>query len=70
MDRIAVESSNLKSAGYDPESQVLEVEFSSGSVYQYTDVPASVYRELLDADSKGSYFNAHIRVAYSFTRVA
>ena len=39
MERIAVESSNLASIGYDEASMVLEVEFKHGGIYQYFDVP-------------------------------
>lgn len=39
MQRTHVMSSNLRAVGYAPESQVLEVEFKSGSVYVYSHVP-------------------------------
>ncbi|MCC7451234.1 MAG: KTSC domain-containing protein, partial [Anaerolineae bacterium] len=63
MDRHEVESSVIKSIGC---SVVLEVEFESGRVYQYFDVPIAVYLEFLTADSKGKYFNAHIRNEYPY----
>ncbi|MGI5938045.1 KTSC domain-containing protein, partial [Methanoculleus thermophilus] len=56
MQRQAVESTNIKSVGYDPEDEVLEVEFHSGGVYHYVGVPAEVYEGLLNARSKGRYF--------------
>ena len=59
MNRIPVVSSNLASIGY--EGGVLEIEFKSGSVYQYSGVPASVYEALMSAPSHGKYFSAHIR---------
>ena len=61
MIRQPVESSNLRSVGYDEESRTLEIEFHSGAVYQYYDVPSEVYQELLSAPSLGKYFHAHIR---------
>ena len=39
MERQYVSSSNIASIGYDPDNQVLEIEFLSGAVYQYYDVP-------------------------------
>ena len=46
-----VESSNFASIGYDLEKEILEIEFNHGGVYQYFDVPQSVYEELMNADS-------------------
>ena len=61
MERQYVSSSNIASIGYDPESMILEVEFLSGSVYQYYDVPQSIYEGLMAADSHGSYLSAYIK---------
>ena len=57
MNRTYVDSSNLASIGYDPNSMVLEVEFKKGSCYQYFDVPQSTYDELMASSSKGGYLN-------------
>jgi len=63
-------SSNLKSVGYDEDSSTLEIEFRSGSVYRYADIPSPEYLALMAADSKGRYFNAHIKSGgYSYRRV-
>lgn len=64
MQRTHVMSSNLRAVGYAPESQVLEVEFKSGSVYVYSHVPEWVHAELMAASSKGTYFHASIRDRY------
>jgi KTSC domain len=61
MKRIPVQSSNLRSVGYDPSSEILEIEFLHGGVYQYHDVPASVHEELMAASSHGSYFDEYIK---------
>jgi hypothetical protein len=62
MKRLPVESSTLISVGYDKASATLELEFRDG-VYQYFGVPADVYNGLMNADSKGSYFNRVLRNA-------
>ena len=41
-----VESSHLVSMDYDSNTEILEIEFHDGSVYQYSKVPKSVWREL------------------------
>ncbi len=61
MNRVSVESSVLASVLYLPGRRLLEIEFHSGLFYQYFDVPQHSYSELLKAESKGAYFNAHIR---------
>ena len=68
MQRKNVTSSAISSVGYDERSSVLEVEFQSGAVYDYFDVPPKVYRDLLKAASKGSFVSRRIRDRYPFVR--
>jgi len=69
MDRVRVSSSNLRSVGYDEQSAVLEVEFHSGGVYQYSGVPRSTFEALMRAASKGAYLDAYIKARFSYRRV-
>lgn len=69
MERTAVTSSNLKSVGYEPETGTLEVEFKKGRLYQYRNVPQEKYAALLNADSKGRYFNKNIKDQYPTVRI-
>jgi len=65
--RIPVESEALASVGYHPARRVLEVEFTSGEVYRYFDLPAREFEALVAADSLGHHFCEHIRNAgYEF----
>jgi len=60
----------IRSVGFDQARSILEIEFQSGSVYQYRDVPRDIYDGLLSAASKGGYFEAHIKDAgFAFQRV-
>lgn len=61
MHKVAVESSALVQVAYDNQRAILHVEFRDGAVYQYWGVPLRIYQDLLRADSKGAYFNHHIR---------
>lgn len=67
--RTPVSSSNLKSVGYEVGADVLEIEFHSGGVYRYFDVPQTTYQELLSARSHGSYFHQHVRGEYDYRRI-
>jgi hypothetical protein len=69
MTRRTVSSSNLASVGYDESSRTLEVEFRSGAVYQYAQVPRTAWRALMTAPSIGSYFNREIRTQYAGSKV-
>ena len=69
MKREPVESSMLRSIGYDAEQHILELEFNSGKVYQYFEVPAQVYQDMMKDDSKGSYFRGVIDGAYNYVQV-
>lgn len=70
MQRSYVTSSNLRSVGYDPPTETLEIEFVNGSVYQYNRVPERIYLGLMNADSKGRYHHRNIvgRYRYQKTR--
>ena len=64
MRRVPVRSSVLAAVGYDEQTALLEVEFTSGDVYRYFAVPPSVHRALMEADSPGAYFNRTISDHY------
>ena len=44
MERKKVSSSHIRSVGYDASAQILEVELSDGSIWQYSKVPGEVHR--------------------------
>ncbi len=69
MERIAVDSTNLESVGYDSQSLVLEIEFKRGGIYQYYDVPEYLYVELMGAGSKGTFLNENIKSTYNYSQV-
>jgi hypothetical protein len=69
MERQPVSSSNLTSVGYDGGSEILEVEFKNGNIYQYYNVPQVMFDALLQAPSVGSFFNANIRNFFSCAKV-
>lgn len=69
MLRTKVRSSNIKSIGYDSDEKLLEVEFHSGRIYQYSDVPGMAVEKLRLAHSVGRYFNEVIRKGFKATEV-
>ena len=70
MDKHSVASSStVRTIGYDPQSQTLEVEFLSGWVYQYYGVPDHFHEQMMKAPSKGRFLNMYIRENYPYSRV-
>ena len=62
MDRAEVQSSNIKSVGYDEKTKTLEVEFiKKGKVFQYSPITREGYDLLMQAESIGEFFSKHIR---------
>ncbi len=70
MRREDVNSTNIRSIGYESESCTLEIEFRGGGIYQYLGVPKVTYEELMAAHSCGSYFHQHIRDKYQWIKIS
>jgi lysyl-tRNA synthetase class 2 len=64
-----VESSMMTQVEYDDDAQELDILFASGKRYRYFGVPPDIYAELLDAESKGQFFNEEIKDVYPFSEV-
>jgi hypothetical protein len=56
-----VESSAVGRIGYDAEAEEAFVEYLDGGLYAYEGVPAEVFEELANAESKGTFVNAVIK---------
>jgi hypothetical protein len=70
MNFIAVESTTLATVAYDVALGVLQLEFRSRTIYRYFGVPVDVHEGLLDATSKGNYFNRVIRGRFPYTLIS
>jgi hypothetical protein len=66
---LRVSSSSIDSIRYDAETRMLEVEFKGGRTYRYHSVEEGVFNAFEGAQSKGLFFNEHIRDAYPYVRV-
>ncbi|MCA9653314.1 MAG: KTSC domain-containing protein [Myxococcales bacterium] len=69
MEREPVESSALASIGYDPSERVLEIEFRTGKVYQYLEVPPELHAWLMQVKNKGGVFSRKVDGQFQFRRV-
>lgn len=69
MDRKPVSSSMINAVGYDAASQILEIEFTRGTIYQYAEFPKALFDEFLSSSSVGQFFGSRIRGRFQETKV-
>jgi hypothetical protein len=62
--RQPIDSSAITSVGYSKRLHALEIEFVNGAIYRYLDVPSSLYRDLIKANSKARFYDKNIRGRY------
>ena len=68
-DMTYVESSCLLAASADKANNTMDVQFHSGAVYRYFEVPEHIFDELMNAESHGIYFSQNIRTKYNYKRL-
>ncbi len=69
MEKKHITSEEILSAGYDPATSVLELEFFGGALYQYADVPPEIYDGLMAANAPDRYFAQHIKNKFKFFEI-
>jgi lysyl-tRNA synthetase class 2 len=62
-------STVIKQLEYHRDTKSLKIQFVSGLIYLYNDVPEEVYDQFRSYREKGIFFNNHIKNKYSFTRL-
>ena len=62
-------SSVIRGAWYLPSRKELDLLFTSGRRYVYSDVPMAVAQGFADAESKGRFYNAAIRNCFPCRQV-
>jgi len=55
--------------GYDDSKKILEIEFHTGRVYQYSGVPPKVYADLMHSAEIGKYFSEKVRPRFQTKQV-
>ena len=69
MERKRVNASNIRAIGYDAAKRLLEVEFTSGSIVQYSGVSPEVHRRFINSPSPGSFFQDQIDESFPSRKV-
>jgi lysyl-tRNA synthetase class 2 len=66
---VDIQSSNLKNAVYNTETEDLTITFNNGSIYEYNKVPWTKFTKLRLAESQGKYFNENISKNHKFNKL-
>lgn len=61
-------SSMIERIAYDDAASILSIWFRDTGKYLYYDTPRAIYDGLCDAESPGTFFNAHIKDHYRCAR--
>jgi hypothetical protein len=69
LERQPVQSCNLRSVSYDENRKNLEIEFHSGIIYQYQNVPSKIHTGLMNATSVGAFFTDKIKNSFRSIRL-
>jgi hypothetical protein len=64
-----VQSSVMTFVKYDDDAGEFDITFTSGKTYRYLRVPLEIYDGLLDAESKGEFFNHNIKDSFVHSEV-
>lgn len=64
MNMIPVSSSAIVAVGYDATTKRMKIRFVEGHSYDFCGVPEGIFNGLLNARSKGAYYNEYIRGRY------
>lgn len=67
--RVELNSTTLAAVTYDNHRETLQLDFRDGTRYLYSGIAPSLYRELLCAVSKGSFFNRRIRNRFPYVKI-
>ena len=62
-------STEIEWIGYEQKTNMLQVEFIEGGIYQYQNVPKNIYDNFLSADSHCRYFETSVKGRYQYRKI-
>ncbi len=66
---VDITSTNLKSAIYETGDKTLTVTFNNGSIYEYYEVPWTIFTKFRMSESQGKFFSSKISKVYKYIRL-
>lgn len=64
MEMLRVNSTAIVAIGYDEQNMRMKITFKQGDTYDFCRVPKYIFVGLYRAQSKGTYYNLHIKDKY------
>lgn len=64
MEMLPVSSSAISAIGYDLATKKMKIQFKEGHTYDFCRVPEDIFKNFVNARSKGGYYNDNIRDRY------
>ena len=65
---MAMPSTAVDFANYDPDARVMLVKYRGGGLYRYFDVPKEEYDAYRASYSKGKFVNENIKTKYKYAK--
>lgn len=62
-------SSVISTMSYNAATSTLRIEFVSGMIYDYKNVPQEIFQAIKTSGAKGIYLNKHIKGRYRFEKI-
>jgi hypothetical protein len=69
MNRTTVASPGIAQVGYEEGSEILEIEFVSGKIFQFYNVPLKLFDQLMNSSQKELYYESNILIRFPYTRI-
>jgi KTSC domain-containing protein len=69
MNRTGVTANGIAQVGYEDGSEILEIEFSSGKVFQFFNVPQKMFNQLMSTSHKEIYYEREILERFPYKRI-
>ena len=69
MIEVSIRSTSLTKASYDALKESLRVAFVNGSIYEYQNVPSTIFTKFRLAKSQGKFLNENITKAFKYKKV-
>jgi len=69
MNRTAITANGIAQVGYEQGSEILEIEFTSGKVFQFFNVPEKMFNQFMNTPQKEFYYERNIYERFPYKRV-
>lgn len=69
MNRTAITANGISQVGYEQGSQILEIEFASGNVFQFFNVPEKMFDQFMSSAHKEFYYERNIYERFPYKRI-